>query len=29
MGFCPGPALAALTLGGGGSLLFVGAMLLG
>ncbi|MEO0361336.1 MAG: DUF6691 family protein [Pseudomonadota bacterium] len=29
VGFCPGPALAALTLGGGPVLLFVAAMLAG
>ncbi len=28
-GYCPGPALASLALGGAGLLLFVGAMLLG
>ena len=28
-GFCPGPALAALSFGGGGLFLFVAAMLAG
>lgn len=29
VGFCPGPALASLTIGGAGSLVFIAAMLVG